>query len=135
MTDSPLVEAKPLQPASQRQVSLQKLLDKAVNHTINTDEAAALSARLAALNGQITEAERAELAGAGGRSLHQIARGLAEATDEDAQEQARVAGARRRSTLWWSRPWRRRPIQSSAPGSSVSSASTICRSMSTPRTC
>jgi type I restriction enzyme, R subunit len=92
VTDSPLVEAKPLAPASQRQVSLQKLLAKAASHSITTDEAAALSARLAALNGQITEAERAELAAAGGRSLHQIARDLAEATDEDAQEQARVAG-------------------------------------------
>ena len=92
VTDSLLVEAKPLQPASQRQVSLQKLLGKAANHTISTDEAAALSARLAALNGQITEAERAELATVGGRSVHQIARDLAGATDEDAQEAARVAG-------------------------------------------
>ncbi len=92
VTDSPLVETKPLAPASQRQVSLQKLLAKAASHSITTNEAAALSARLAALNGQITEAERAELAGVGGRSLHQIARDLAEATDDDAQEQARVAG-------------------------------------------
>ncbi|MGH3857860.1 MAG: DEAD/DEAH box helicase family protein, partial [Pseudonocardiaceae bacterium] len=86
VTDSPLVEAKPLQPAGQRQVSLQKLLGKAANHTIGTDEAAALSARLAALNGQITGAERDELATVGGRSVHQIARDLAEATDEDVQE-------------------------------------------------
>ncbi|MGH3961800.1 MAG: DEAD/DEAH box helicase family protein [Pseudonocardiaceae bacterium] len=92
VTDSPLVEAKPLAPASQRQVSLQKLLAKAASHSITTDEAAALSSRLAVLNGQITEAERAELAAAGGRSLHQIARDLTEATDDDAQEQARVAG-------------------------------------------
>jgi type I restriction enzyme R subunit len=92
VTDSPLVEAKPLQPASQRQVSLQKLLGKAASHTINTDEAAALSARLAALNSQITDAERAELADVGGRSLHQIAHDLAEATDEDAQEAARLTG-------------------------------------------
>lgn len=111
VADSPLVEAKPLQPASQRQVSnvepsrrlavaredsvnlrvsLQKLLARAASHSITTDEAAALSARLAALNGQITKAERAELAAAGGRSLHQIARDLAEATDEDAQEQAQA---------------------------------------------
>ncbi|MGH3774865.1 MAG: DEAD/DEAH box helicase family protein [Pseudonocardiaceae bacterium] len=92
VTDSPLVEAKPLAPASQRQVSLQKLLAKAASHSITTDEAAALSSRLAVLNDQITEAERAELAAAGGRSLHQVARDLAEATDDDAQEQARVAG-------------------------------------------
>jgi type I restriction enzyme R subunit len=92
VTDSPLVEAKPLAPASQRQVSLQKLLGKAASHSITTDEAAALSSRLAALNGQITESERAELVAAGDRSLHQIARDLAEATDDDAQEQARVAG-------------------------------------------
>lgn len=56
VTDSPLVEAKPLEPASQRQVSLQKLLARAASHSIITDEAAALSARLAALNGQITSA-------------------------------------------------------------------------------
>ncbi|MGA8519403.1 MAG: DEAD/DEAH box helicase family protein [Pseudonocardiaceae bacterium] len=92
VTDSPLVEAKPLQPASQRQVSLQKLLAKAASHGITTDEAAALSARLSALNGQITESEREELAAAGGRSLHQLAKDLAEATDDDAQEQARLDG-------------------------------------------
>ncbi|MDQ2883110.1 MAG: DEAD/DEAH box helicase family protein [Actinomycetota bacterium] len=92
VTDSPLVEAKPLQPISQRRASLQKLLAKAASHSISTDEAAALSARLAALNGQITESERAELAQVGGRPLHQIARGLADATDEDAQEAARLAG-------------------------------------------
>jgi type I restriction enzyme, R subunit len=91
VTDSPLVEAKPLQPVSQRRASLQKLLARAASHGITTDEAAALSARLAALNGRITEAERAELAAVGGRSLHQIARDLAEATDDDTQEQARVA--------------------------------------------
>ena len=51
-----------------------------------------MSARLAALNGQITESERAELAQIGGRPLHQIARDLADATDEDAQEAARLAG-------------------------------------------
>lgn len=92
VTDSPLVETKPLQPISQRRASLQQLLAKAASHSITTDEAAALSAQLAALNGQITEAERAELAAAGGRSLHQIARTLADVTDEDAQEAARLAG-------------------------------------------
>ncbi|MGH3772658.1 MAG: DEAD/DEAH box helicase family protein, partial [Pseudonocardiaceae bacterium] len=92
VTDSPLVEAKPLQPVSQRRASLRELLVKAASHSISTEEASALSARLAALNGQITEAERAELAQVGGQPLHRIARTLADATDDDAQEAARLAG-------------------------------------------
>lgn len=89
VTDSPLVDTTPLQPPSQRSASLEKLLGKAASQGISTDEAAALGPRLAALDNQITEGERAELAEIGGMPLAEIARGLGEATDPDAQEAAR----------------------------------------------
>lgn len=43
VTDSPLVDAKPLQPASQRQVSLEKLLNRAASQGITVDDASALA--------------------------------------------------------------------------------------------
>lgn len=93
VTDSPLVDARPLQPATQRQVSLERLLTKAAGQGITADEAAALGSRLAALDQQITPAERAELADlAGGRTVRQIAQGIERATAGDAQEAAFQAG-------------------------------------------
>lgn len=93
VTDSPLVDAKPLQPASQRQVSLEKLLNKAAGQGITVDEAAALGSRLAKLDQQITPDERDELAElAGGETVKQIAQGLEHATDEEQQEAALQAG-------------------------------------------
>ncbi|WP_125911349.1 MULTISPECIES: DEAD/DEAH box helicase family protein [Pseudonocardia] len=93
VTDSPLVDAKPLQPATQRQVSLERLLAKAASQGIDVDEAAALSSRLTALDKQITPAERAELADlAGGATVQQIAQEIERATDADAQEAALQAG-------------------------------------------
>ncbi|WP_219414720.1 DEAD/DEAH box helicase family protein [Pseudonocardia nigra] len=93
VTDSPLVDAKPLQPASQRQVSLEKLLNKAASQGITVNEAAALGSRLAKLDQQITAGERAELAElAGGETIQQIAHELERATDEEAQEAAFQAG-------------------------------------------
>jgi type I restriction enzyme, R subunit len=93
VTDSPLVDAKPLQPASQRQVSLEKLLNKAASHGITVEEAAALGSRLAKLDQQITPAERDELAElGGGETVRQIAQALERATDDEAQEAAFLSG-------------------------------------------
>lgn len=93
VTDSPLVDAKPLQPATQRQVSLEKLLNRAASQGITVDEAAALASRLSKLDLQITPAEREELAElAGGETLKQTAQGLERATDEEAQENALQIG-------------------------------------------
>jgi type I restriction enzyme, R subunit len=93
VTDSPLVDAKPLLPASQRQVSLEKLLNRAASQGITADEAAALASRLSRLDQQITPVEREELAElAGGETLKQIAQRLERATDEEAQEAALQTG-------------------------------------------
>ena len=97
VTDSPLVDAKPLQPPSQRQVSLERLLAKAASQGITVDEAAALSSRLAALDQQITPEERSELADlGGGATLRQIVHEIERATDEEAQEAAFQAGGKER---------------------------------------
>jgi type I restriction enzyme R subunit len=93
VTDSPLVDARPLQPATQRQVSLEKLLNRAASQGITVDEAAALGSRLAALDKQITPVERDELTDlAAGRTLQEIVQGLERATDEEAQESALHVG-------------------------------------------
>ncbi|MGW4588164.1 DEAD/DEAH box helicase family protein [Amycolatopsis thermoflava] len=113
VTDSPLVEAKPLQPATQRQVSLEKLLNKAASQGITVDEAAALGSRLAKLNQQITAEERSELAElAEGETITQIAQGLERATDDEAQDAAFQAGgavAQRRIVLDAVRPLAEHP--------------------------
>lgn len=93
VTDSPLVDAKPLQPASQRQVSLEKLLNRAASQGITVDEAATLASRLGKLDRRITDAERDELTElADGKTIKQIAQGLERATDDEAQEAALQAG-------------------------------------------
>lgn len=93
VTDSPLVDTRPLQPASQRQVSLQKLLERAANQGITPDEAAALGSRLAALDCRVTAAERQELADlADGMTLLDLASRLEHATDEETQESALQSG-------------------------------------------
>ncbi|MFI6032420.1 DEAD/DEAH box helicase family protein [Amycolatopsis magusensis] len=92
VTDSPLVDARPLLPATQRQVSLEKLLNRAASHSITTEEASALASRLSRLNQQITPDERTELAQVGGQALVDVARGLEQATDDEAQEAAFQAG-------------------------------------------
>jgi type I restriction enzyme R subunit len=92
VTDSPLVDAQPLQPASQRQVSLEKLLNRAASHSITTEEAATLASRLSRLDKQITPAERDELAEVGGQPLVDVVRGLERATDAETQEIALQSG-------------------------------------------
>lgn len=87
VTDSPLVDAKPLVPAGERQVSLAKLLDKAGTGSISANEAEILAGRLARLNQQLSDEERALLTrAAGDKTLSEIAGGIIKAVDPDRQE-------------------------------------------------
>ncbi|GAA2044444.1 DEAD/DEAH box helicase family protein [Polymorphospora rubra] len=92
VTDSPLVDAKPLTAASEKQVSLDKLLQKCASLSIDATEAATLAGRLARLNQQMTQAERDELTAVGGLSVAALARQIVGAVDPDTQEQAQAAG-------------------------------------------
>lgn len=89
VTDSPLVDARPLVPAGEGQVSLAKLLDKAGTKSISANEAEILAGRLARLNQQLTTEERDQLTrAAGGRTLSEIAGAIVKAVDPDRQERA-----------------------------------------------
>lgn len=89
VTDSPLVDARPLVPAGERQVSLAKLLDKAGTKSISANEAEILAGRLARLNQQLTTEERDQLTrAAGGQTLSEIAGAIVKAVDPDRQERA-----------------------------------------------
>ena len=68
-----------------RSVSLQQLLEKAASLTITEDETATLASRLAALELQLTDSERAELDHVAGQPLKRIVRGLVDAIDPDHQ--------------------------------------------------
>jgi len=74
VTEHPFVDATPLQRAPS--LSLQKLLEKAANLSITADEVASLASRLARLDTQLTDDERAELAGVAGCTLRSITQGL-----------------------------------------------------------
>ncbi|WP_103510452.1 DEAD/DEAH box helicase family protein [Streptomyces sp. SM13] len=93
VTDSPLVDARPLIPATGNQVSLAKLLDKTGSRSISAEEAEILQRRLSRLNQQLGSEERDLLANtAGGTTLAEIARGIVDAVDVDAQDEARHHG-------------------------------------------
>lgn len=92
VTDSRLVDAKPLTAASEKQISLDKLLQKCASLSIDITEAATLAGRLSRLNQQITPAERNELANVGGLTIASLARQIVSAIDPDTQEQAQLIG-------------------------------------------
>ncbi|WP_445548653.1 type I restriction endonuclease subunit R, partial [Frankia sp. CiP1_Cm_nod2] len=95
VTDSPLVDAKPLAAATERQVSLAKLLDRAGTKSIALSEAEILAGRLARLNQQLTTGERDALTrAAGGRTLSEIAGAIVRAVDPDRQEEALADGGK-----------------------------------------
>ena len=75
-----------------RGISLQKLLAKVADLSITEDETATLASRLAALELQLTPAERSELDEVAGGSLRDIVRGIVDAVDPDKQAAA-VASA------------------------------------------
>jgi type I restriction enzyme R subunit len=84
VTDSPRVDATPMQQHSERQVSLQQLLNKAGNLTISLTETSTLCSRLARLNLDIAPAERAELEQVAGMPLTDVIHSLSRAADDDA---------------------------------------------------
>lgn len=93
VTTSPLVDARPMIPATGKQVSLAKLLDKTGTKSISAEEAEVLQRRLSRLNQQLKEDERDLLTHtAGGVTLSEIARGIVDAVDVDAQDTARQQG-------------------------------------------
>ncbi|MFB7480010.1 DEAD/DEAH box helicase family protein [Streptomyces anulatus] len=93
VTDSPLVDARPLIPATGNQVSLAKLLDKTGSRSISAEEAEILQRRLSRLNQQLKQDERDLLTStASGTTLAEIARGIVDAVDVDAQDEARRQG-------------------------------------------
>ncbi|MGY1640751.1 DEAD/DEAH box helicase family protein [Geodermatophilus sp. SYSU D00703] len=73
-------------------LSLQQLLGKVATLTITESETATLASRLAALEVQVTPAEREELDAVAGQSLRGLIRGLVDAVDPDIQAKA-IAGA------------------------------------------
>ncbi|MFE9723631.1 DEAD/DEAH box helicase family protein [Streptomyces sp. NPDC005794] len=95
VTTSPLVDARPMIPATGKQVSLAKLLDKAGSRSISAEEAEILQRRLSRLNQQLKPEERDLLTHtAGGTTLATIARDIVDAVDVDAQDEARRQGGK-----------------------------------------
>lgn len=94
VTDSPLVDARPLIPAgAQRGVPLAKLLDKAGTRSLTADEAETLARRLARIDRQLGKEEKDLLVEAsGGASLADLARRITDAVDVDTQDRARYEG-------------------------------------------
>lgn len=91
VTDSPLVDATPMERAPS--LSLEQLLAKAGRMTISPDESATLAVRLAALASQLDPDEDAEITEvAGGTSLRDLARRIADASDDDAVVKAKDEG-------------------------------------------
>ncbi|MFC5830033.1 DEAD/DEAH box helicase family protein [Nonomuraea insulae] len=95
VTDSPLVDAQPLTAATDKQISLDKLLQKCATKAIDIKEAATLAGRLARLNQQITPEEREELTTVGGGvSISALSRAIVAAIDPDVQEKVHEAGGK-----------------------------------------
>ncbi len=92
VTESPRVDAAPLQQHSEKQISLEQLLRKTGTLTISPEETSTLAARIARLNRQITPAERAELEQLAGGPLTDVVRSLERAADPDELERATTQG-------------------------------------------
>ncbi|MFC7262936.1 type I restriction endonuclease subunit R [Streptomyces lutosisoli] len=93
VTDSPLVDARPLIPAGEKGISLAKLLDKAGTRSLTADEAETLGRRLARIDRQLGDEEKKLLAEtSGGVGLADLARRIADAVDVDTQDRARHEG-------------------------------------------
>jgi type I restriction enzyme, R subunit len=83
VTDSPRADATPMQLHSERQISLEKLLNKAGNLSISLAETSTLCSRIARLNQDLTPAERDELEQIAGVPLSDVIRSLGRAADDD----------------------------------------------------
>ncbi len=89
VTEHPYIDAAPMQ--RDRSISLNKLLEKAVNLTITVEEVSTLASRLARLERQLTPSERGELDQLVGQSMSTLCGGLVIAIDPDHQAQAIAA--------------------------------------------
>jgi len=94
VTDSPRVDATPLVLHSEKQISLEALLNKAGNLTISPEEASTLAGRLSRLSKQISPDERTELEGLAGRPLHEVIASVSSCADPDALQQAYASGGK-----------------------------------------
>jgi type I restriction enzyme, R subunit len=94
VTDSPRVDATPLVEHSEKQISLEALLNKVGNLTISPDEASTLAGRLARLSKQITPDERAELEVLAGRPLHKVIASVSSCADPDVLQHAYASGGK-----------------------------------------
>ncbi|MFV2020339.1 type I restriction-modification enzyme R subunit C-terminal domain-containing protein [Micromonospora sp. LOL_023] len=93
VTEQELDEAVPLHRRTEAQISLKELLGKAGTLTADADEVATLAARLARLDRQLTDDERAELTDlADGQPLAAIARRLTDAVAPESLIPAHAAG-------------------------------------------
>ncbi|MFI2430760.1 DEAD/DEAH box helicase family protein [Streptomyces sp. NPDC018693] len=93
VTDSPLVDARPLIPAGEKSVSLAKLLDKTGTRSLTADEAETLARRLARIDRQLGAEEKGLLIQtSGGVGLADLARRITDAVDVDTQDRARYEG-------------------------------------------
>jgi type I restriction enzyme, R subunit len=92
VTDSPRMDARPLELHTEQQVSLEQLLRKAGNLTISENEVATLAGRLARLDRRMTDDQREELARVAGKPLSKIINWLLMAVDPDVLDRARGLG-------------------------------------------
>lgn len=92
VTDSPRVDARPLNRIPERKIPLERLISKTAGLAMTEDEIATLAGRLARLDRQVTPEEREEIAEVAGQPLGEIVSGLVGAVDPDQQENARRIG-------------------------------------------
>ncbi|MGW2812537.1 type I restriction endonuclease subunit R [Streptomyces sp. NPDC001415] len=95
VTKKSKVDAAPLERHTDKQISLEKLLRKTAANTIEEEEVSTLAARLAKLDIQMTDEERAEIQRlSGGLELKKIVHGMVDAVSADRQLEAREAAER-----------------------------------------
>ncbi|MFC7933178.1 type I restriction endonuclease subunit R [Streptomyces cinereoruber] len=95
VTKKPKLDAAPLERHTDKQISLEKLLRKTAANTIEEEEVSTLAARLAKLDIQMTEEERAEIQHlSGGLELTKIVHEMVDAVSTDRQLEVREAAER-----------------------------------------
>lgn len=92
VTDSPIVDATPLQRHPRSELSFEQLLTKASTRNIDVAETSTLASRLARLNQQVTDEERAEVERVGGQPLGDIVGRIVGTVDPDTLESVRASG-------------------------------------------
>lgn len=92
VTDSPRVDAQPMERKSERQLPLERLLRKSASLVMSEEEVATLAARLNRLDMRLTNEERTQVAHLAGKPLGEVVGGLLQAIDTDTQEAADAQG-------------------------------------------